>query len=220
MRAMAVVAWLYDLHEHIFKNEASQERAELLEILGNTNHKKLLEAGAGTCRFSAFIKKSFPDTDIYAADISRKYLTAGAKKADIKTIRCATEELPQKLGSDFFDIVLMIDTLHHHADRSWALKSVFEVLKPGGLLVMREVDREKRGFFRYKLIDKTDLLFSALQGLKYRAPQYFSAAELRALLELIGFREIKIKPLGRKAFILCKAIKPAGARNKAPDRSR
>ncbi len=205
---MALAAWLYDLHEHLFRKEASRERAELLALLGDTNHKKLLEAGAGTCRFSAFIKNNFPGTEIYAADISREHLAAGAKKADLKTIICPTEELPQKLPPNFFDIVLMIDTLHHHADRIRALESVYEILKPGGMLVMREVDRDASGFFGYKLIDKTDLIFSVLQGSAYRAPQYFSAAELKALLNLIGFSGIELRPLGRKAWLLCKAIKP------------
>ncbi|MCS7240706.1 MAG: class I SAM-dependent methyltransferase [Candidatus Bipolaricaulota bacterium] len=205
---MPLAAWIYDLGERIFRGKISQERAELLAFLGNTNHKKLLEAGAGTCRFSAFLKRCFPYTEVYATDISREYLARGAKKADIETVLCPTEELIQRFPSSVFDIVLMVDALHHHADRIRALLNVFAVLKPGGMLVMREVDRDAPGFLKYKLIDKIDLLLSALQGLKYRAPEYFNTSELQTLLRLIGFCHVEVKPLGRDALILCKAVKP------------
>ena len=200
---------LYDFFAtKVIRRKYLKELDEIINPLGNLSGKRILEVGAGTCKISAEIKRRFPSATVYSTDISASHLQLGKKKADIKTIICPTEALTRKLPPDSFDLVIAVDTVHHHRNRVRAFKNIFKVLKPGGKLAMREIDRLLPGYFNYKLIDKTDWLLSKLQGFSYIDPQYFSSEELKELLLLIGFRKIRIKKLGRDALIQLYAEKP------------
>lgn len=205
-----IASFIYDVSQHSFKLNGidyQKELEEIIALLGDCSGKKILEIGAGTCRVSAFIKQRFPTAVVVATDISAAHLQVGKQKAEIETLVCATELLPQKLHR-LFDVVVGIDTLHHHTDRILALVNCVKLLNPGGNLILREVSRLLPGFTLYKLIDKSDFLFSILQRLRYIDPAYFSHEEIKNVFQSLGLEQIKIKSLGRLGLVLVSGRKP------------
>jgi len=179
---------------------------EIISELGDLSDKDILEIGAGTCKVSTFIKKKFPTANVVASDISKSHLELGSKKAQITTIISPTESLHKKLHKKF-DIIIGVDTIHHHMNRMLALKNCYHLLKNNGVLVLRDESRFLPSFRKYKIIDKTDFLFSKLQGLKHVSPSYFSAEEFVELLNCIGFKSVSIKDLNKDGKIIITAKK-------------
>lgn len=203
---MSVSSWLYDLYTRLAPKARQREVERIIGPLGDLSGKRVLEVGAGTCRVCSAIKLKFPDAQVFASDRSREHLRRGAGKADITTMVCHTEELAGELEGSF-DAVLGVDTIHHHRNRMRALENCRRLLRDGGTLLLREVDRLDPASWRYALVDKTDYLFSKLQGLPYLSPSYFSRGELTDMLEGMGFHDTWHEYLGRAGLFLLTARK-------------
>lgn len=158
--------------------------------LGDLSGKRVLEFGAGTCRVAAHIKRTFPSAEVVASDVSEEFLERGRRKADLITVVSETEELAGRLRGRF-DVVLGVDTLHHHRNRVRALENCRQLLRRGGKLMIRETGRFSAGFRLYRWLDGGDRMLWRLQGKEPVEPGYFSQEELVDLLGKLGFREIR-----------------------------
>lgn len=66
----------------------------------------------------------------------------------LETVQGSATDLP--LATESVDAVLIVDALHHFPDHDRCLAEIARVLKPGGVLVVREFDRSTR---RGRLLD-------------------------------------------------------------------
>lgn len=209
---MNLIGKLYDIESFWNNDKRRYEEQEVFNLVKDNKVEKFLEVGAGTCRFSAMIKEKNPEIEVYATDISEKYLENGGEKADINTFVIESEILREKFKENTFDTILMTDTLHHHKDRIKTLENIYAILKPNGVFIIRELNRLSNQFYKYRLVDKTDLFLSKLQGLPYIHPEYFSKEELINLLKLVGFSVESTQGNGNMITII-KAIKNGNIKN-------
>lgn len=96
---------------------------------------RILDAGVGLGR----LLSQQPALQRYGVDISRDYLQR-AREAGINVCLARLEDLPYHPG--FFDAVTCTDVLEHVLDLNLCLGKLLNVLKPGGLLIIRVPYRE------------------------------------------------------------------------------
>jgi ubiquinone/menaquinone biosynthesis C-methylase UbiE len=104
----------------------------------------ILDAGGGTGRISAPLQTLAGN--IIVTDLSRRML-ARAKERGLEAVLGDVEQLPFADGT--FERVLVVDALHHFAAQQSALREMLRVLRPGGRLVVEELDLRR---FPVKLV--------------------------------------------------------------------
>ncbi|KAL2128195.1 hypothetical protein VTI74DRAFT_9531 [Chaetomium olivicolor] len=104
----------------------------------------LLDVGAGSGTISASLAKYMPQGHIVATDISDSILARAREFADAQRVKnisfqkASVYELPYEDGR--FDVVHAHQVLCHLDAPVEAVKEMVRVLKPGGLLALRESD--------------------------------------------------------------------------------
>ncbi len=85
------------------------------------------------------------------------------------------------------DAFLVFDVLHllPPAAQDWLLAAMTAMLRPGGVLVVREAN--PRGGWRFRLVQAGNRLVSILHGRAARPFHFRTIAEWRAALERLGF---------------------------------
>lgn len=91
---------------------------------------KVLDVGVGMGR----LLERFPALDRYGMDISMGYLKVARAKS-IQVCMSKIEDMPFK--SAYFDICVCTDVLEHVIDLNLAISRILDVLKPGGVLIVR-----------------------------------------------------------------------------------
>lgn len=154
----------------------------------------ILEIGCS----SGFLLKSmvaeFPEATIVGADVVREPLLKLAKQLpSVPLMRFDLLKCP--LPADSFDAVVMLNVLEHIEDDVAALRQVYRLLKPGGVLIL-EVPA---GPHLYDAYDKTLMHFR-----RYRL------SELCAEFRSVGFAVVRSSYLG---FIVYPAFAYVKRRN-------
>lgn len=121
----------------------------------------LLDVGGGTGRIADAMEECFERIVIY--DISLPMIRESKNKnARIFGICGKVENLGLKMN--YFDAIIMVDTLHHVENHQKAILSILDALKPGGIFILEEPDIRK---FPVKLIAVMEkLLFMRSHFLK------------------------------------------------------
>lgn len=121
----------------------------------------LLDVGGGTGRIADTMDNCFERIVIY--DVSLPMIRESKNKnARIFGICGKVENLGLKIN--YFDAIIMVDTLHHVENHQKAILSILNALKPGGIFILEEPDIRK---FPVKLIAVMEkLLFMRSHFLK------------------------------------------------------
>jgi len=115
-------------------------------ICGMDSTSILLDVGGGTGRIADAMENCFERIVIY--DVSLPMIKeSNNKNANIFGVCGEVENLALKMN--YFDAVIMVDTLHHVENHQKAILSILNVLKPGGIFILEEPDIRK---FPVKLI--------------------------------------------------------------------
>ena len=121
----------------------------------------LLDVGGGTGRIADAMEKCFNRIIIYDASLP---MLKEIKNRNRKIDRVCGKVENLALQKNYFDAIIMVDTLHHVEDHQKAILSILSALKPGGIFVLEEPDIRK---FPVKLIALMEkLLFMRSQFLK------------------------------------------------------
>jgi ubiquinone/menaquinone biosynthesis C-methylase UbiE len=184
-------ARLYDFQvEALFAGTASAMRRRayvpLTRFLAKRNPARttLLDIGAGTGSFLAFVKSVQPDLKAIALDLSAPYLARARQRLSgfraVKFLEGAAEKMPVRSAS--IDAAVSIYLFHELPPkvRAAAAREIFRVLRPGGIFVLAET-------IQYGDIADCDGLIETFPGLLYE-PYYesFARCDLRALFGNAG----------------------------------
>lgn len=113
-----------------------REPEKLISLVGLPVNGPLLDAAGGTGRIAQCFRGSF--TKVIVADLSMGMLRQAAEKNGIDVVCSATERLP--FPGDYFEKIIMVDALHHVYNHQETARELWRVLKPGGWIVIEEMD--------------------------------------------------------------------------------
>lgn len=105
------------------------------------SHGRLLDLGGGTGALAALLARVVPCT-VTVVDSSPQMLRYASGLADVKPVLADAAALP--FGDDTFDAVLVCDAFHHITEREVAASEMARVVRPGGAVVIAEVDASAR----------------------------------------------------------------------------
>ncbi len=186
-------ARLYDFQvEALFAGAADAMRRRvyvpIAEFLNarKTGRTTLLDIGAGTGRFLAFVKSVRPKLKTIALDLSAPYLARAesslAKFENVEFIAGAAEAIP--LPDASVDAAVSIYLFHELPPkvRAAAAREIARVLKPGGLFVLGDT-------IQYGDVAGFDGLIDAFPRLLHE-PYYagFARSDLEALFRPVGLK--------------------------------
>ncbi len=147
--------------------------------------KKVLEVGCGTGTFTGFLSSNF--TDLVCLDISDYLLKEAQTK--LPSVKFKLGDIHRtEFPSDSFDIIVGCSVLHH-LEWNIALKEMYRILRPGGVIRFSEPN----------LLNPQIYLQKNWKWLKKRMgdspDEYaFTSFQIKESLGTSGFKNIKVEP--------------------------
>jgi ubiquinone/menaquinone biosynthesis C-methylase UbiE len=164
------------------------QRAEkLISLLGLPVYGTILDAAGGTGRVAQILKGKA--RQVIVADVSIYMLTQAMRKGSLATVNSEVEQLPFQTGS--FERIIMIDAMHHVEDQAATAREFWRVLKPGGRIVIEELDIRT-------LIVKCVAIFEKMALMR---SHFISAEEISRLFPTMHIRK-RIEREGYNAWIV------------------
>lgn len=120
--------------DEVLWRETERSTAELVQKYSSPGD-AILDVGVGLGR----VLSDFPHLRRYGVDISLGYLEQ-AQAAGIEVAYALVADLPY--ASNTFDVVMCTDVLEHVFDLHGSCAKILDVLKPGGVLIVRVPYRE------------------------------------------------------------------------------
>jgi len=128
------------------ENSAAYILPELQNRVAANPGLKLLDVGAGSGTITVSIAKYMPEGHITACDLSEDIVSRASKHAEevgvtnVTFREASVYELLQTFGENVFDAVHAHQMLCHLDSPVQALAEMLKVVKPGGVVAMREID--------------------------------------------------------------------------------
>lgn len=94
---------------------------------------RILEIGCGTGNVLQALEKNFPDDRIIGMDLFQEGLQLARQRVNCPLIQADLAHPPIDMD---FDLVGMFDVLEHIKDDRAVLKQIFQLVKPGGFLLL------------------------------------------------------------------------------------
>ena len=108
---------------------------------GDLNGKRILDAGCGKGRYSALLKRLFPQAEITAMDISAEMLKH--VPPGIRTVQNGILNMP--FPDNSFDLVICIEALEHVVQTDAGVRELSRVVANNGQLIVIDKNKEKLG---------------------------------------------------------------------------
>jgi demethylmenaquinone methyltransferase/2-methoxy-6-polyprenyl-1,4-benzoquinol methylase len=173
-------------YEKAFSMKFREKLVELAALPGRVN---LLDAGGGTGRVSKALVHLVDR--IIILDGSMGMLREASKSGDLELVNGHTEKLPFPNYS--FEIILMVDALHHVALQDMTIQELWRALKPGGKIIIVEPDFDR---FAVKLI-------ALAEKLALMRSHFLSPGQIESLFQAYPGAEISIQKDGFNAWVIC-----------------
>lgn len=123
--------------------EAPSKAIALLDLEPNT---VIADIGAGSGYYSFRIAKKYPTSKVIAVDIQPEMLDFVKKKAAAENVSNVTPHLGSiesiQLSSQTIDAALFVDAYHEFSHPYEMMTSIFEALRPGGIVYLLEYRAE------------------------------------------------------------------------------
>ena len=135
------LGWLVELDNPVFRNNSARAIIQQLDLQSGM---KVLDLGCGPGRLTLpLARRVGPQGEVTAVDIQVGMLQrtrAKAQSENLRNIRYLQVSAGEgKLTRSTYDRAVLVTVLGEIPDRHAALKEIFDVLKPGGLLSITEV---------------------------------------------------------------------------------
>jgi trans-aconitate methyltransferase len=172
---------------------------EVASRLGGEGSLRVLDAGCGDGLLSLAIAKRHPSWSLVGVDLRADLLDGARKRAAARGLpnaRFVPGNLEQSLPERDRDAVTAVECLSEIPDDRQALRMMFEALRPGGLIVVQVPER-----------DWQPVLPGSPGTWREQVRQGYTAEQLQAQLEEVGFAEVQVRPTYRSLAAAAQEIR-------------
>ncbi len=139
------MAALLDLDAEVLHSYLSELTAWIHELASGLPLRRILDLGSGTGTGTFALLERFEGADVIALDMSAQLLQHLMDKAGVLGVADRVRTIQADLDAawpaiDTVDLVWASSSLHHMADPDRVLTEVLAAIRPGGLLVVAEMD--------------------------------------------------------------------------------
>jgi ubiquinone/menaquinone biosynthesis C-methylase UbiE len=166
-----------------------KNREKIIEKANLPAKVKLLDAGGGTGRVAKALV-GLVDR-IVLLDASQGMLKEALQNGSLELVNGATENLPFPAHS--FDIVIMIDALHHVVSQNETISELWRATKPGGKIIIVEPDFDRFAVKMVAFAEKVALMRS----------HFLSPSQIEDHFDIYSGAKITIERDGFNAWIVC-----------------
>ncbi len=153
---------------------------------------RILDLGCGYGYLANYLSLEAPQRLVLGIDVDTGRVRAAqqtiGQRSNIQFLLSDSRQLPSEAT---FDGAVIADVLHHvpYTEQQPILADLYDRLTPGGVLVMRETDQQRR--VRYFLFNwlLEWVLYAGKEKLRFR-----SAGEWREMLEQVGYTVQQVIP--------------------------
>ena len=195
--------WWPPTEDHKFLYKLNPVRFEHFDhFLDGWDGVKVLDVGCGggyACEFLAQRRAVVSGTDIMAESLQEARNHAEENNLEIEYKLCNAERLP--FNDQTMDAVTCFDVLEHIPTKVQTLGEIYRVLKPGGWLFFDTFN--KTFWSKLFMIWLGEILIRFIPRGTHHWPLFISPADLRVLLENLGFTDMELA--GVKPIRLSKA---------------
>ncbi len=116
---------------HTIKEKSSGRYDPILQFLPESKKLSYLDIGCGDSKDSKEISELIGAKQTYFADVKKQSISFGK-------FVLITENIPLKLTDDSIDVITMLHSAHHAKDLQFRLLDLYRILKPGGILFIKD----------------------------------------------------------------------------------
>ncbi|GAA2634808.1 MULTISPECIES: class I SAM-dependent methyltransferase [Streptomyces] len=167
------------------------EELRILRELGVTESSTLLELGAGSGAVTRCLRAALPGLTIVAVDIDETLL-AHAEGTGAELVVADAADLPLETGS--VDTVLLRYVLQHVPDTSKVLTEVRRVLRPGGRVIVTEVDTSCWGIAEPSYPEMAGIHAKVAGAQRAAGGDRSIGRRLTRMLRADGFEDVVLRP--------------------------
>lgn len=160
----------------------------------NLKGKSILDAGCGSGYSTYLLEQEYSPSKLYAFDLMESQIDL-AKQRKLNAHFFVGDITKIDVHDEEFDAVFVFGVLHHVPDWKEAVKEFFRVLKPGGVLLLEDLNKDASKFFKKYF------------GLDHPTEAYFEWSEFTSNIEDNGLQIIhqeKVIFEGLRTFLCIK----------------
>lgn len=157
--------WESDLtaFDEQWKTKFAHELADMLRSLSELVEPvdRIASVGCGPATTLLDVAESRPGAELYGYDPSMTALEQARERAadrGLENVVFRKSQLPELGVDETFDVVYCLNTLHYVAEIEAAIGNLFELVRPGGLLVFTYPTEADQAWLREELEDPDEAL--------------------------------------------------------------
>lgn len=201
----------FDREMKRLKKQADQgidREIEMLRYLGVSDDSNILEVGCGPGFYTEHLLKNFDKAHLFCLDNDEKLINYAISKLDNiykERITFINDDIiNSNIPDEYFDIIIARFVFQHLNTPIKALKEIYRILKPGGKVIIIDVENSLWGttYPKSKLIESLNIEIMEQQK-KLQGNREIGSV-LLTLLKLSNFKNLKIEVVVNHSELLGK----------------
>lgn len=201
----------FDIEMKRLKKQADQgieREIEMLKYLGVEDDSNILEVGSGPGFYTENLLKNFNKAHLFCLDNDEKLINYAVDKLDKEYGERVTfindNIMNSNMPDSYFDIIIARFVFQHLSSPVNALNEIYRILKPGGKVIIIDIDNSLWGttYPKNKLIQKLNL--DIMEQQKKLQGNREIGSVLLTLLKLTNFSNLKIEAVINHSELLGK----------------
>ena len=173
-----------------------------LEEIGRIGPDSLIDIGCGPGAFLSLVERAFPDIRLNALDISPEMIRETRERLADTAVATVGDSEHMPLESGRYQVVTCNMSIHHYPHPQAALDEMFRILRPGGTLLLNDMDCPA------PIRAVANRIFPRLPGGDVKM---YSRGEIEGMVREAGFGRLRYRKISPFSF-QCVAVKdPAAA---------